>query len=206
VADRPAVVEDLRAAGAAAVAYADLNDPRGIGILLWDENPLRLSAKADFVHALPSLRHAALRPEFTMLGRSYAFGREEDVEYWLLRRPVEVATWPDRPWAVWYPLRRKPSFYRLPKDEQADMLREHGLIGHNFGSAGYATDIRLECFGMDAADNEFVLGLLSVRLDWLSRLVKEMRATRQTGEYMDHLGPFFVGHTLYQHAGPVTHA
>jgi len=206
VPDRQAVVEDLRTAGAAAVAYADLNDPRGIGLLLWDENPLRLSAKADFVHSLPSLRHGTLRPEFTMLGRSYAFGREEDADYWLLRRPVEVATWPDRPWAVWYPLRRKPSFYRLPKDEQADMLREHGLIGHNFGSAGYATDIRLECFGMDPADNEFVLGLLSVRLDWLSRLVKEMRATRQTGEYMDRLGPFFVGHTLYQHAGPSSHA
>jgi chlorite dismutase len=57
---------------------------------------------------------------------------------------------------------------------------------------------------MDPADNEFVLGLLSERLDWLSRLVKEMRSTRQTGEFMDHLGPFFVGHTIYQNAG--THA
>jgi len=204
VANRQQAVEELRSAGTAAVLYADLNDPRGVGILLWDEDPLQLSAKADLVHSLPAFTASRLRPEYTMLARSYAFGREDDVEYWLTRRPIEVATFPNRPWAVWYPLRRKPSFYRLPKDEQADMLREHGIIGHNFGSAGYATDIRLECFGMDPADNEFVLGLLSDRLDWLSRLVKEMRATRQTGEYMDHLGPFFVGHTIYQNPG--THA
>jgi chlorite dismutase len=204
VPNREQAVREVQSAGAAAVLYADLNDPRGVGILLWDEDPLRLSAKADELHGLPAFAAGRIRPEFTMLARSYAFGREDDVAYWLTRRPIEVATYPNRPWAVWYPLRRKPGFYRLPKDEQAEMLREHGIIGHNFGSAGYATDIRLECFGMDPADNEFVLGLLSDRLDWLSRLVKEMRSTRQTGEFMDHLGPFFVGHTLYQHAG--THA
>ncbi len=81
------------------------------------------------------------------------------------------------------------------------MLREHGIIGHHYGSAGYASDIRLECFGMDANDNEFVLGLLSERLYWLSRLVKEMRGTRQTGEFMQSLGPFFVGSAIYQNGG-----
>ncbi len=202
ISNRQQAVSDLQSADAAAVLYADLNDPRAVGLLLWDEDPLQLSAKADAVQALPSFAAGRIRPEFTMLARSYAFGREDDVRYWLTRRPIEVATYPNRPWAVWYPLRRKPGFYRLPKDEQAEMLREHGIIGHNFGAAGYATDIRLECFGMDPADNEFVLGLLSERLDWLSRLVKEMRATRQTGEFMDHLGPFFVGHTIYQNAGP----
>lgn len=201
VTNRQQAVQDLQGAGTAAVLYADLNDPRAVGLLLWDEDPLQLSAKAEAVHALPAFAQGRIRPEFTMLARTYGFGREDDLPYWLTRRPIEAATYPNRPWAVWYPLRRKPGFYRLPKDEQAEMLREHGVIGHNFGSAGYATDIRLECFGMDPADNEFVLGLLSERLDWLSRLVKEMRATRQTGEFMDHLGPFFVGHTLYQHSG-----
>lgn len=199
---RQQAVQDLQSGGIAAVLYADLNDPRAVGLLLWDEDPLHLSAKADAVHALPAFASSRIRPEYTMLARTYGFGREDDLAYWLTRRPIEAATLPNRPWAVWYPLRRKPGFYRLPKDEQAEMLREHGVIGHHFGSAGYATDIRLECFGMDPADNEFVLGLLSERLDWLSRLVKEMRATRQTGEFMDHLGPFFVGHTIYQHAGP----
>jgi len=198
VADRDEVVNQFEAAKRAAVIYADLNDPRGVGVLLWDEDPLELSRKTGEAYNGTGLAEATLRPEFTMLGRSYAFGREDDVEYWLTRRPIEVATFPDRPWAVWYPLRRTGAFYRLPREEQTEMLREHGIIGHNFGSAGYATDIRLECFGMDAQDSEFVLGLLSTRLDWLSKLVKEMRSTRQTGEFMDKLGPFFVGHTIYQ--------
>ena len=199
--DRESAVAGLEANNTPAVAYADLNDPRGLGVLLWDEDPLALSQRTGELYNTPFFREATMRPEFTMLGRTYAFGREDDVEYWLTKRPIEAATFPDRPWAVWYPLRRKPEFYRLPKQEQAEMLREHGIIGHHYGSAGYAADIRLECFGMDANDNEFVLGLLSENLYWLSRLVKEMRGTKQTGEFMQSLGPFFVGHTIYQNAG-----
>ncbi len=204
ITDREAVVHACQIARLEGVVYADLNDPRGVGVLLWDRDPLALSSKASAAFGLEPFEEGELRPEFTMLGRTYGFGREDDVNYWLTRRPIEAATFPNRPWAVWYPLRRSGAFYRLPKDEQADMLREHGIIGHNFGSAGYAADIRLECFGMDPSDNEFVLGLLSPRLDWLSKLVKKMRDTRQTGEFMDSLGPFFVGHTLYQGAGAGT--
>lgn len=199
--DRNAAVAAMESSNSAAVAYADLNDPNGIGVLLWDEDPLALSQKASETYSGDAFANASLRPEFTMLGRTYAFGREDDVTYWLTQRPIDSATFPNRPWAVWYPLRRKPEFYRLPRTEQAEMLREHGIIGHHYGSAGYATDIRLECFGMDGNDNEFVLGLLSDRLYWLSRLVKDMRSTKQTGEFMDSLGPFFVGHTIYQSAG-----
>lgn len=198
VLDREAVVRAMEEGNLPGVVYADLNDPKGVAVLLWSEDPLELSARADRAYGTPALREATLRPEFTMLGRTYGFGREDDVNYWLLRRPVEAATLAERPWAVWYPLRRSGAFYRLPKEEQTEMLREHGIIGHHFGSAGYAADIRLECFGIDAADNEFILGILSHRLDWLSKLVKEMRSTKQTGEYMSHLGPFFVGHVLYQ--------
>ncbi|MEM1294739.1 MAG: chlorite dismutase family protein [Verrucomicrobiota bacterium] len=199
--DRDAAVDAMKSAKTPGVAYADLNDPRGIGVLLWDEDPLALSQQASETYSSEAFANASLRPEFTMLGRTYAFGREDDVTYWLTQRPIDSATFPDRPWAVWYPLRRKPEFYRLPRAEQAEMLREHGIIGHHYGSSGYATDIRLECFGMDANDNEFVLGLLSDRLYWLSRLVKDMRGTKQTGEFMNSLGPFFVGHTIYQSAG-----
>tara|TARA_R110002096_G_scaffold54517_18_gene140645 strand:- start:1142 stop:2905 length:1764 start_codon:yes stop_codon:yes gene_type:complete len=199
--DRDAAVAELESAKTPAVGYADLNDPRGMGVLLWDEDPIALSQRASETYGSPGFSQATLKPEFTMLGRTYAFGREDDVEYWLTKRPIESATFAGRPWAVWYPLRRKPEFYRLPRTEQAEMLREHGIIGHHYGSAAYATDIRLECFGMDSNDNEFVLGLLSDRLYWLSRLVKDMRSTKQTGEFMDSLGPFFVGHTIYQHAG-----
>ena len=53
--------------------------------------------------------------------------------------------------------------------------------------------MRLECFGLDRDDNEFVIGLLGPRLDALSRLVKAMRRTEQTANFIERLGPFFIG-------------
>ncbi len=78
--------------------------------------------------------------------------------------------------------------YRLPTSDQGRILGEHGKIGAIFGQAGYGNDVRLECFGLDREDNEFVIGLLGPRLDALSRLVKAMRGTEQTAEYIDRLG------------------
>ncbi len=56
--------------------------------------------------------------------------------------------------------------------------------------------MRLECFGLDRDDKEFVIGLLRSRLDGLSRPVEAMRRTEQTAEYIERLGPFFVGRRL----------
>ena len=72
------------------------------------------------------------------------------------------------------------------------------MLGRRYGEAGYATDVRLECHGIDRDDNEFVIGLIGAALHPLSKLVKEMRATRQTAEFIDSMGPFFVGKALYQ--------
>ena len=41
-----------------------------------------------------------------MLGRTYSTGYEPDLEYWLLKRPIETVLNTDWPWAIWYPLRR----------------------------------------------------------------------------------------------------
>jgi len=111
---------------------------------------------------------------------------------------VEHATNPNWPWAIWYPLRRKGEFYQLPQSERTEILKEHGMIGFRYGGAGYAGDIRLACFGMDKDDNEFILGIMGPRLDWLSKLVEEMRPTVQTSRYMEKIGPFFVGKVIYQ--------
>ena len=64
----------------AAVVYDDVNDPRGLGVLTWSENP------AHFVTAVrPLLGDAArgltLRPELTMLGRTYSTGYEQDLDW-----------------------------------------------------------------------------------------------------------------------------
>ena len=72
------------------------------------------------------------------------------------------------------------------------------MLGRRYGEAGYAVDVRLECHGLDRDDNEFVIGLIGAELYPLSRLVKDMRATRQTSEFIQQMGPFFVGRALYQ--------
>ena len=47
-------------------------------------------------------------------------------------------------------------------------------------------------------DNDFLIGLCGKELQPLSHLVQAMRKTTQTSGYMASLGPFFVGHALWQ--------
>ena len=95
------LTQRLRGAGCPAVLYADVSDPRGIGLLTYSEEP------ADFVDKVrPAVLDeglAQLRPrnEFAMLGRTYATGYEPDLRYWLLDRPRENVMNDAWPWAVW---------------------------------------------------------------------------------------------------------
>ena len=135
----------------------------------------------------------APRPELTMTGRTYSTGREENLADWMIERPKRYALDPEWPWAVWYPLRRKPEFELLEGREKGAVMMEHGMIGKSFGDAGHVRDIRLACHGLNQADNDFLLGLLGKELYPLSRIVQEMRKTQQTSKHIASLGPFFVG-------------
>jgi hypothetical protein len=183
----------------AAVVYDDVNDPRGIGILTWSENP------AHFVNAVRPLlgdsgRGLALRPELTMLGRTYSTGYEQDLPFWLIDRPQQTVLNPAHDWAIWYPLRRSGAFARLEPREQGGILREHATIGRAYGEQDLAHDVRLACHGLDAHDNEFVIGLVGKTLHPLSHIVQAMRKTRQTSEFINQMGPFFVGHVAWRSA------
>ena len=72
------------------------------------------------------------------------------------------------------------------------------MLGRRYGEAGFAADVRLECHGIDRNDNEFVIGLIGPELFPLSKLIKDMRGTRQTAEFIQGMGPFFVGRAVYQ--------
>lgn len=181
-----------------AVIYSDVNDPKGIGLLVMTENPDTFASTLRKILNAEDLSALKLCPEFTMLGRTYALGYEPDLEDWLLKRSLRIALNPETPWAIWYPLRRRPEFELLSKEEQRPILMEHGTIGRQYGEAGFASDIRLACHGIDTHDNEFVLGLIGKELYPLSRLVQDMRKTRQTAKYIQSLGPFFVGRVLWQ--------
>ena len=142
-----------------------------------------------------------LRPELTMLGRTYSTGYEQDLAFWLLERPSETVLNEAHGWAVWYPLRRSGAFAKLEPREQGGILREHGTIGRAYGAQDLAHDVRLACHGLDAHDNEFVIGLVGKELHPLSHIVQSMRKTRQTSEFINQMGPFFVGRVAWRSAG-----
>lgn len=196
--DAAAVVDAVRQSGLEAVVYLDVLDPYGVGLLLMSEDPSLFVGRARALLAGEPFLSLTPCRDLTMLGRTYGTGRESELADWLLHRPRRHALNPAYPWAVWYPLRRLGAFNRLSRHEQGEIMGEHALIGRAYAEAGKAVDIRLECHGLDRHDNEFVLGLLGPDLSPLSKLVRDMRATRQTAEFIQTMGPFFVGRVAYQ--------
>ncbi len=196
------IVGCVRESGLEAVVYADVNDPRGLGILLMTEEPALFVEAGRALLGSPPFTSLTPRPDLTMIGRTYASGREKDLNDWLLLHARRNALNAGNVWAIWYPLRRTGAFNRLPRTEQLRMMGEHAWIGRSYGEAGLASDIRLECHGLDRDDNEFVIGLVGSQLHVLSKLIKDMRLTRQTSEFMEKMGPFFVGRVLYQSPFP----
>jgi chlorite dismutase len=192
-----ALAGEMRERNVAGVIYADAAQPRGLGLLTWAEDP------SHFVTAVRPLfsgsaKDVTIRPDFTMFGRTYSLGYEPDLEDTLFKRPVRNALNEKLPWHIWYPLRRTGAFAKLSPEDHGAILREHAQIGFAYGQASLAHDIRLACHALDADDNEFLVGLVSDKLHPLSHLVQTMRKTRQTSEFIQKMGPFFVGYAQHR--------
>ena len=192
------LAEALQASGIDSVLYLDVNDPRGVGVLAMSEDPALFAGPFRDLQNKAPFAALARRPQLTMIGRTYATGREPNLEFMLLKKPRQTALNPEWPWAIWYPLRRKPTFAVLEPAEQGKILYEHATIGMAFGAADAAHDVRVNCYGLDQDDNEFVIGLVGKDLTPLSQCVQEMRKTQQTAKYIKKLGPFFVGKVYWQ--------
>jgi hypothetical protein len=193
------LIDQLDSETIPATLYADVNDPRSVGLLTWSDDPNFFACSVRAMLNRDAFAELTVKPEYSMMGRTYALGHEPQLEEWLLDTPRRRVTDPAWPWGVWYPLRRKGEFSALPPEEQRAILSEHGRIGHSFGEAGLALDVRLACFGMDRNDNDFVIGLIGKELHPLSACVQAMRRTKQTSSYMEKMGPFFVGRAIWQH-------
>ncbi len=196
--DATALARARQSAGIPGVVYEDVNDPHGVGILTFSEDPAFFLDRVRPMLNAPPFASLAQKPEYTMLGRTYSLGYEPDLADVLLHRPRRTALNPDWKWAVYYPLRRSGKFAQLPPDEQRTILAEHGAIGMSYGAADLAHDIRLDCRGLDKNDNDFIVGLLGKELFPLSHVVQSMRKTQQTSLYLERLGPFFVGRAIWQ--------
>ncbi len=195
------LVERLQEQKIPGVVYSDTNDPRGIALLSWGEDPARFVKHVRPLFASGPLRHVHFRNDFAMMGRTYSSGHEPDLKFMLLERPIQNVLDEKYAWHVWYPLRRTGAFARLEPGEQSGILREHATIGMAYGQQELAHDIRLACHGLDAKDNEFVIGLVGRDLHPLSHLVQTMRKTKQTSEFIQQMGPFFVGYVVGRNAG-----
>ncbi|MGH9446136.1 MAG: chlorite dismutase family protein [Terriglobia bacterium] len=180
------------------VLYRDVNDPRGVALLTWNRDPDYFVETSRSLVLSKPFGSLVPKPEYTMLGRTYALGHEPDLDEWLFEKPRQTALNREWPWAIWYPLRRAGAFSGLSPEEAAPILSEHGKIGHSFGQADYAHDIRLACFGLDKNDNDFVIGLVGRNLYPLSACIQTMRKTRQTSQYIQRMGPFFAGKAVWQ--------
>ena len=198
VKDSAPLINILKKSNIPSVLYEDINDPQGIALLTMNENPDFFVTTLRKILNLDEFASLKRKPEYTMLGRTYALGHEADLEDWLLKKPIRVACNPDWKWAVWYPLRRLGSFAILPRKEQTEILMEHGKIGRAFGNADLGHDIRLACYGLDKNDNDIVIGLIAENLHPLSALVQVMRKTTQTSQHIKDLGPFFIGKAVWQ--------
>ena len=132
----------LQAAEVGAVIYEDVANPSGIAVLTWGTDPAVFVDKVRPVLNDSAFRKLALKPEFTMMGRTYSSGFEPRLRYWLIDRPAETCLNEAWPWAVWYPLRRSGAFNKLPPREQGGILREHAVIGRAYGTKDFAHDVR----------------------------------------------------------------
>lgn len=201
-ADSKPLIDALAASNCQGALYHDASDPQGIGLMTMSEDP------SFFVEPLRELLTSkpfdtlVHKPQFTMFGRTYSLGYEPDLEEALFGRPRNTVLNPDWPWVVMYPLRRRGAFSALDHKEQREILMEHGTIGRSYGESDLAHDIRLACHGLDAADNDFVIGLIGKELHPLSAIVQRMRTTQQTSLYIEKLGPFWIGKAVWQSPRP----
>jgi Chlorite dismutase len=199
--DAKRLVGALERARVEGVLYANAADPLGVAVLGIAEDPAFFVGRWRELLGTEPFLGLRRKPELTMFGRTYSSGFETDLEDWLLARPRRTALGPEWPWAIWYPLRRTGTFARLTPQEQGAILKEHAALGRTYGEADLAHDVRLACHGLDTHDNDFVIGLVGRELHPLSHLVQTMRRTAQTSEFIQTLGPFFVGHVLWRGSG-----
>jgi hypothetical protein len=97
-ADAASLAGSLARADIAGVLYEDLNDPHGVALLTFSEDP---SFFVDRVR--PLLNQAPFaslvqKPDYTMLGRTYSLGYEPDLVDVLQHRPRRTVLNPDWRW------------------------------------------------------------------------------------------------------------
>ena len=193
-----ALCQELKETRFCSTLYASLHDPTGIGLLTVSEDPRFFTTQLHTYLRSSRFANFQCRTDWSMFGRTYSIGYEQDLVETLLKRPKRYVCNPAWPWAIWYPVRRSGEFENLNPEERRRILMEHGGIGLAYGRSDLAHDVRLACHGIDQNDNDFLIGILGKELHPLSAIIERMRKTQQTSRYLTSLGPFFTGYALWQ--------
>jgi chlorite dismutase len=194
------LVDDLARAPFSSTLYADLNDPWGVGLVRWSEDPAFFTGAGRTWMAGSSFAALTPKPDLTMTGRTYSIGYEANLDEVLVDRPRSRLTDPALAWGIWYPVRRDKAFESLEEGAKHDVMMDHGSIGMRYGKAGLGHDIRLACHGLDRNDADFVIAVLAPELHNASAVIQAMRKSLQTMHHLDALGPFFTGRVVAQNS------
>ena len=112
-ADTAPLGDTLARAKISGVLYEDVNDPRGAGLLTFNEDPDFFLDRVRPVLNGPGFSTLIQKKEYTMLGRTYAIGYEPDLPEILLHRPRRTVLNPaSAKVTVYVPGRRSTMLYR----------------------------------------------------------------------------------------------
>ena len=93
--------ESLREQPFGSVLYVDALDPQGVALLTFSEDPdFFVTELRDYLNRPPFVGLEP-KPEYTMMGRTYALGNEENLEPSLITRPREKVCNAAMHWAIW---------------------------------------------------------------------------------------------------------
>jgi len=88
-------------------------------------------------------------------------------------QPAFVKGVPPEAFLCVYPFVRTPEWYLLPRDERAQLLREHGVVGREFPQVLANTTS-----GFGLGDWEWILAFEAERADHLVDVIRELRNTK----------------------------
>jgi chlorite dismutase len=162
-------------------AYSTVGFRPDADVMLWLVGP----SADDVQRALVEFRRTEvgelLEPVWTFLGVV------KPAEFTPDHRPAFVKGTPPERYACVYPFVRTPDWYLLPREERAELLREHGGAGREFPEILANTT---SAFGL--GDWEWILAFEAAELDQIVDCIRRLRET-QARRFTKEEVPFVTG-------------
>lgn len=178
-------IEDLFKSWAPGVAvrgtYSTVGFRPDADVMLWLVAPTPDDVQRALVEFRRTEAGELLEPVWTFLGVV------KPAEFTPDHQPAFVKGTPPARYACVYPFVRTPEWYLLPREERAELLREHGGAGREFPDILANTT---SAFGL--GDWEWILAFEAAELDMIVDCIRRLRET-QARRYTKEEVPFVTG-------------